>query len=951
MGLRATLLLVLNRLILPDGLDEHSVALSRSRLRLPAGLVGLTLTSRMLDIYVTGSMCDGRVTLKLIQKRQRCASRSPALRDACGQTPKLISHHIAARSALIPVAGTGATTRQGYSVTIVLLLLLAGERQVFRPVSADEATWSAPATWDQSPLVPAAEDRVLLPGNPRQKSSIVIPANESANISSMMIGDGRLADGTLSIFGDLRVDGASVEADKNRGRIYVGRQRGTGTVMQHAGSIVTLTRSLRIAHQARGRGEYYVHDGELTVGRDIQIAAEEGTEGLLDLAGSASVTTNNVRMGSGKARLQFTASDIGVPQVTTRRLSELSGALRVDLQSFTKTPTRIRLIRTASRSGGFRQVRIFTPPGVDYELRYANGSRADVYLNRLPRPWASFEEWRDARFQSKDPHSVRGPFADPDGDGVPNVGEYRLGCCPLTNEGLPFQLQTNSQNETYFRFVERTDRSDVRVVPQASRDGRVWLSTLVTRRVIQKTGTTRAIRVTGKEPGLKFRLAFEMLPTRGVKPNVLFVVIDDLNTWTEGLGGHPETLTPNLNRIAARGIQFTRAYATVALCNPSRISFLTGRRPTTTGVYGNGARIGDSPPLEGVATFPEHFKTNGYHIAGAGKLFHNRPELKWNQYFPSLKENRIKDPLPPNRPLSGIRSANSRSFDWGPLDVSDEEMGDVQVAQWCANRLRNPPRQPFLLTCGFFRPHLPFYVPPKYFAPWTKVELPLGLLRGDENDLPAIAREWINEHSDHNEVVRKNQWRAAVRAYLACVHFADAQLGKVLDALENSPAMRNTIVIVTSDHGWHFGEKTHWRKNSLWEADCRVPLIVSAPGITRSGTECHEVVSLLDLYPTLNELCDLPSIDGLEGTSFGTQLRTPSVRRGIPALTTRYYNHTVRDRRWRYIRYEDGSEELYDHTQDRFEHNNLALDPQYKTVMKRLERWIPAEQYPPLGGL
>lgn len=834
----------------------------------------------------------------------------------------------------------------GVSVTLLLILFLADGRQVFR-TAAPSGVWSESATWDQGGLIPADEDRVLLPGNTRQKSSLVIPADESARASSVLIGDAQASEGTLSVFGSLRVDGAGATADKNRGRLYVGRKRGTGTVMQHAGSDVRLTRSLRLGHDDGGTGQYHIENGTLTVGRDIQLAQEEGTEALLDLAGLTTVSTNNLRLGAGKARLQFTAINGAIPNLTARGLCDLSGALRVDLRPLPQPVDRIPLIKAGTRTGGFRDVRLLATPGVEYELRYTTDPNSEVVLQRLPRPWANFEEWRDSRFDSTDPASVRGPFADPDGDGVPNVGEYRLGCCPLTNEGPAIRVQTDSRGERYFRFIERTDRSDIRVVPQGSRDGRVWSSDLVSRRNLQKAGTTRVVRVTGKEPDLHFRLAFEMLPERSVRPNVLFVVIDDLNDWTEGLGGHPQALTPNLNRIAARGTRFTRAYATTALCNPSRVAFLVGRRPTSTGIYANGGTIENSPPLQGAATFPEHFKANGYHISGAGKLFHRDPEISWNQYFPSLTQNRIKDPVAPNRPLNGITNAKSRSFDWGPLDVADSEMGDVQVADWVAARLSQPAQKPFLLTCGFFRPHLPFYVPRKYFAPWDKVQLPHGVLPNDELDLPAIANAWVEENSDHAEVVGRNQWTIAVRAYLASVHFADTQLGKVLDALETSPAMRNTIVIVTSDHGWHFGQKTHWRKSSLWEADCRVPLIISVPGTTRSGTECHEVVSLLDLYPTLNELCDLPHIPELEGTSIAPQLRDPGIERDVPALTTRFYNHAVRDKRWRYIRYEDGSEELYDHDVDRFEHNNLAGNERYREVMDRLGQWIPEDQYPP----
>ena len=834
-----------------------------------------------------------------------------------------------------------------------LLLMFLNDRQVFRATSEVESPWLNHETWNQRQELPDKFDRVLIPGRDDQRRSAAIEVGTLARTASLMVGTTRGSDGTLAIRGRLNVSGSMTAAERQAGRMYLGQNGGSGVVMQEPGSLVVVSRSLRLGYDSNGDGRYYVNDATLRAIRTLYLATRADTVGLLDLSGSSVVETRDLWFGEGTARLQVVATNGAMPIVNVSERARLSGNLRVDLRDFSGTPNEIPLIVNGGTvAGGFRNVRIVNGTQ-HYELSYFGGGGRDVVLKKQ-EPFRDFEEWQASHFAPNTDPETSGPFADPDGDGVSNLTEYKLGCCPHTNEGEPFQVETDSSGQQYVRYIERFDREDVRLVPQVSADGRVWSSEPLDVRIITEFGNTRVVRATADIPNAKFRFAVEMMPDESVKPNVLFVVIDDLNDWTEGLKGHPESLTPNLNRIARRGMRFTRAYSQAALCNPSRTSFLTGRRPSSTGIYGLDGDPRDSPVLANAITLPENFESAGYRIAGGGKFFHRNPLLStWDDYFPSLTENRIRDPLPPNRPLNGITNAQVRWFDWGPVDVDDEEMGDAQVATWAEGQLANMPTdRPNFLSCGFFRPHLPLYVPPKYFVPWgDDVALPPGVLAGDANDLPETALAWIDALSgrDHQSIVQRNEWRNAVRGYLACVYFADRQLGRVLDALDKSPSLRNTIVIVTSDHGWQLGQKTAWRKETLWEASTRVPLIVSAPGITKPGSECHEVVSLLDIYPTLNDLCDLNPIGTLEGESFAPQLRNPLTARTTPAVSSRYFSHSVRDKRWRYILYENGEEELYDHSVDEFEHDNLATDPAFRDVMDNLKDWVPTNAHPPVG--
>jgi arylsulfatase A-like enzyme len=427
------------------------------------------------------------------------------------------------------------------------------------------------------------------------------------------------------------------------------------------------------------------------------------------------------------------------------------------------------------------------------------------------------------------------------------------------------------------------------------------------------------------------------------QPNVLFIAIDDLNDWIGSLGGYPGVRTPHLDRLARQGVLFMNAHCPAPLCNASRAALMTGIRPSTSGVYKNSHPWRESPVLKNAVTLPQHFMAHGYKSLGSGKIYHDGfPDpASWNKYWPSKKKQKPDDPRPPAPPLNGI--PDTKHFDWGEIDADKQEMGDWQVADWIIDQLNQTHEKPFFLACGFFKPHLPWYVPEEYFRlyPLNSVTLP-QIKENDLDDIPEIGKKIAHPEGDHTRVLEYDQWKKAVQSYLASISFVDECVGRVIDALEKSVYHRNTIVVLWSDHGWHLGEKLHWRKFSLWEEATHNVLMIKAPGITSPAGRCTAAVNLLDIYPTLIDLCQLDQKPELEGVSLLPLLINPEAEWQYPAVTTfGYNNHSVRSKDWRYIRYNDGSEELYDHRVDDLEWNNLAGDLQYTDIKKQLARWLP----------
>lgn len=423
------------------------------------------------------------------------------------------------------------------------------------------------------------------------------------------------------------------------------------------------------------------------------------------------------------------------------------------------------------------------------------------------------------------------------------------------------------------------------------------------------------------------------------RPNVLFLAVDDLNDWIGCLGGHPQGRSPRIDALAQRGVLFERSYCAAPACNPSRAALLTGVRPWTSGVY-----LNPQPwrqPLKDAITLPRHFRNHGYHVVGGGKIFHGSypdPD-SWDSYH-----KRKADPKPTQKVASDPHS-RAGGIVWGKLDVDDEAMGDYDVASWACNFLKQDHEKPFFLACGLFRPHMPWQVPRKYYDqfPLDSIQLPKSP-SDDLQDLPAAGVAMARPQGDHATIRKTNNWKYAVQAYLASIAFADGQIGRVLDALDESPYADNTIIILWGDHGWHLGEKQHWRKFALWEEATRSPLMIVAPGVTKPNSVCRRTVDFMDVYPTLAELCDLPLPKHLEGRSLRPLLADPDAAWERPAITTHGKdNHAVRTERFRYIRYADGGEELYDHQSDPHEWRNLAADPAQADTKARLAKWLPKQ--------
>lgn len=418
------------------------------------------------------------------------------------------------------------------------------------------------------------------------------------------------------------------------------------------------------------------------------------------------------------------------------------------------------------------------------------------------------------------------------------------------------------------------------------------------------------------------------------KYNVLFVAVDDMNDWIGPFGGYEGIKTPNIDKLAKRGVVFTKAYCPAPACNPSRASLLTGVRPSTSGIYHNNQPW--RPVMKDAVTLPQYFTANGYQVKGAGKIFHNafNDEASWPDYF-----DVPPSPEPPKAPVNGFAH-----FDWSPVDVKDEDMGDFKVVNQGIDFFGQKHEKPFFLAIGLTRPHLPWYVPQKYYDlyPLSSIKLP-KVIANDLADVPDAGVKIAKPKGDHKFIVDNKQWEKAVQGYLASITFADAQIGRLLDALENSAYAKNTIIVFFGDHGWHLGEKEHWRKFALWEEASRVPFIVYAPGLSKENAISERTVNLLDIYPTLAELCNLPSKKEWEGNSIVPLLNDPTRTWDFPSVTTHGFgNHAVRSEKWRYIRYNDGSEELYDHDNDPQEFKNLAKDEKYGAEKRKLAKSLPA---------
>jgi len=453
------------------------------------------------------------------------------------------------------------------------------------------------------------------------------------------------------------------------------------------------------------------------------------------------------------------------------------------------------------------------------------------------------------------------------------------------------------------------------------------------------------------------------------KPNVLFIAVDDLRDWVGFMGGYGGKVhTPHMDELASRGTAFLNAHTAAPVCCPSRAAVMSGLRPSTSGVYNN--QHWWKPNLPNLVTLPEHFRNNGYIASGAGKIFHhtagNNPPAIWDEFhrlvfnddafsrsagrYLTLYPFTKSQPVPKEFPYSGIK-LYSPEVDWGVLPKPENMMDDFQTVRYCTDFLERKHTKPFFLACGIFHPHLPWYVPRKYLDQYPTDQIRLPAAPPDDlNDIPKAGQKIaLRKNQDLKKVQDAKKWKSAVAHYLASITYADARIGQLLKGLDQSGYAKNTIIILWSDHGWHLGEKEHWHKRTLWHVCTRVPFIVVAPGIGKSQQRSNRPVSLLDIYPTLIELCDLSKQSGLDGISLVPLLRNPRAPREQPAITvSEEWHASVVDDRYRYIRYRDGSEELYDRKADPNEWNNRATDPKLVDIKQRLIGFVPKKWAKPV---
>jgi uncharacterized sulfatase len=433
------------------------------------------------------------------------------------------------------------------------------------------------------------------------------------------------------------------------------------------------------------------------------------------------------------------------------------------------------------------------------------------------------------------------------------------------------------------------------------------------------------------------------------RPNVLFLAVDDLNTAL-GCYGHPLVKSPNIDRLAARGVRFARAYCQYPLCSPSRTSLLFGLRPDATGVLDNVTNYRTTLPK--AVSLPQHFRRHGYFAARVGKIFHygvpddigdagmDDPrswEMTVNPWGrDKTDEAKVRNLTPQNR--------LGAALSFLAADGRDDEQTDARVADEAIHIMERRRGRPFFLAVGFYRPHVPCVAPRKWF----------DLYPSDRLSLP---REPADDRAHHPEAaytVRPPNYglgerplKEFLQSYYAAVSYADAQVGKVLDALDRLGLAGNTVVVLWGDHGWHLGEHGLWQKMSLFEESARVPLLVAAPPAKARGRVCGRPAELLDLYPTLADLCGLPVPEGLHGRSLRSLLDDPAAP-GKPAAYTQvvrggkgdsFMGRSVRTERWRYTEWDGGRRgvELYDHDADPHEFRNLADDPRRAATVKEMK--------------
>ncbi|MEJ6578562.1 MAG: sulfatase [Akkermansiaceae bacterium] len=447
-------------------------------------------------------------------------------------------------------------------------------------------------------------------------------------------------------------------------------------------------------------------------------------------------------------------------------------------------------------------------------------------------------------------------------------------------------------------------------------------------------------------PALLLALA---LPTPAAeRPNILFIAVDDLNDWIGCLGGHPQVKTPNIDRLAKRGILFTNAHCQSPVCNPSRASLLSGISPETSGIYFLDPPLDTTETGENNEVLPRRFEREGFHVTGAGKIFHSREN---QSHIPNYAGNFGGFGPVPKKKISPFEG--HPLWDWGSFPERDDLMTDHKVASWATEQLTKKSEQPFLLMAGLVTPHVPQFTPQKWIDlyPLDTLQLP-KIQKDDLSDISPYAVDLTRlKHvaPTHEWVVANKQWKPLVQTYLACVSFTDHQVGRLLDALDASPHKNNTIIVFFSDHGFHLGEKDRWAKRTIWQDGSGVPMIIAGPSVAK-GRVCDKPVQLLDLYPTLLDLTGLKANPKHEGHSLKPLLEDPAADWPHTARSSfGPKNMAIVSETFRYIHYADRSEELYNRKSDPHEWSNLASDPAMKGILASHRAELPTKYHAILG--
>jgi len=424
------------------------------------------------------------------------------------------------------------------------------------------------------------------------------------------------------------------------------------------------------------------------------------------------------------------------------------------------------------------------------------------------------------------------------------------------------------------------------------------------------------------------------------KPNVLFIVVDDLNN-SLGCYGHSVVKSPNIDRLAARGVRFDRSYCQFTVCNPSRTSFLTGLRPDSTGILNNATPFRSKLP--DAVTLPQLFRKNGYFTARVGKVFHSAKNMDDPQAWEVTSDPK-GTPLGKQGQGRNLTGGRVRWCRWLAAEGNDEDQPDGQIAAEAIGLLEQHRDNPFFLAVGFHKPHDPFIAPKRYFDlyPLESLKPPQDPPDRSAELGQAIGSGWKADFDRFTDRER----REFMRAYYAGISFMDAQLGKIIAALDRLELWHNTTVVFFGDHGYHLGERGWWNKNTVFELSARAPLIMVAPEIKTAGRGCSGIVEFVDIYPTLADLCGLSAPANLEGTSFKPLLDDPELSWKKTAFTRvqrgRIAGRSVRTERWRYTEWDQGKQgaELYDHNTDPGEYYNLAGDPQHTETVAELRKLL-----------